>query len=254
VTGKELKRKLFPSGQDPEWAIVLGSGFDVWIDHIATGEKVPFHHVDGLSGVSVRGHGGYFTAGRVSGKPVVVAGGRLHLYEGRTAAQVVGPVRTLIGMGITGAVLSTAVGAVNAGLTPGDRVVITDQLNLTLEDPHSGSGGFPDMSRIYDKGCIDFLRDRGFKPGILAGIRGPSYETPAEVRALGVLGADVVCMSTVLEAMVLKSSGIRCAGVAVVANRAGSPGVTHEEVLKTVRMSADQCWPAIAALMVSGSG
>ena len=251
---EELRKKLFRAGPGPEWGLVLGSGFDVWLDHLSPGERVYFHSVDGLPPALVPGHGGFFTTGRVSGKQVAVVAGRLHLYEGWTADQVVEPVRWLHHMGVSSVLLTTAVGAVNPELTSGDRVVITDQLNLTAEDPHSGKGVFPDMSLLYDRSYLEFLSARGLKRGVLAGVRGPSYETPAEVKALEVMGADMVCMSTVLEALALRGAGIKCVGVAVVANRAGSAGTTHESVLETVRSSAEGLWPVVSALMAASSG
>jgi purine-nucleoside phosphorylase len=254
VTREELRERLFSTGAGPEWGLVLGSGFDVWLDHLSPGEKVSFHSLDGLSPALVPGHGGFFTAGCVSGKPVAVVAGRLHLYENRTAEQVVEPVRALHDMGVSSVLLTTAVGGVNPDLISGDRVVVTDQLNLTAEDPHAGKGVFPDTSLLYDRGYIEFLSNRGLKRGVLAGVRGPSYETPAEVRALEVMGADIVCMSTVLEALALSGAGIKCVGVAVVANRAGNSGITHEGVLQTVRASAEGIWPVVSALMTAASG
>lgn len=258
MTREELKEMLFGAGAGcdpgPEWGIVLGSGFDVWLDHLSPGKKVPFGDVDGVPPATVPGHGGYFTAGRVGGKPVVIAVGRLHLYEGFSATQTVEPVRIMESMGVTGIVLTTAVGSVYQDLAPGDGVVIKDQINLTGEDPHRGAGRFPDVSGLYDRPYLRFLRERGFKQGVLAGVKGPSYETPAEVRVLETMGADIVCMSTVLEALALAGTKVRCVGVAVVANRAGSQGMTHEEVLKVVGRSVEKFWPPVEALIGSGSG
>ena len=257
MTREELRGKLFGSGTEsdsgPEWGIVLGSGFDVWLDHLSPGKSVPFGDVNGLPPASVPGHGGYFVAGSVGEKPVAIAVGRLHLYEGLTAAQTVEPARVLRSMGASGVLLTTAVGSVNQNLASGDGIVITDQINLTGEDPHMGTIRFPDVSGLYDHDYVRFLSTKGLKQGVLAGVRGPSYETPAEVRALESLGADVVCMSTVLETLALAETGARCVGVAVVANRAGSPGITHDDVLRVVRRSAESLWQPVSDLIVSGS-
>jgi len=253
VTPEQLKQRLLPSGVNPEWGIVLGSGFDVWLEQLSPGERVPFGDVDDLHTASVPGHDGYFTAGFVGRKPVAIAAGRLHLYEGLTAVQAVDPVRVLKSLGVEGVLFTTAVGSVKQGLAPGDGIVITDQINLTGEDPHAGKARFPDVSNLYDDRCVNFLNDKGFKKGILAGVRGPSYETPAEARALETMGADVVCMSTVLEVLALAETGTRCVGVAVVANRAGSPGVTHDDVLNVVRRSAQNLWQTVSALIASES-
>lgn len=253
MTREELRVKLFGSGPGPEWGFVLGSGFDVWLEHLSPGKGVSFGDVDGLSAASVKGHDGYFTAGSVGGKPVAIAVGRLHLYEGLTAARIVEPVRVLKSMGVSGVVLTTAVGSVNQNLESGDGVVITDQINLTGDDPHTGTARFPDVSVLYDHDYVRLLSEKGLKQGVLAGVRGPSYETPAEVRALKTIGADIVCMSTVLEALALAGKGVKCVGVAVVANRAGSPGITHDDVLKVVRRSAESLWQPVSALIASGS-
>jgi purine-nucleoside phosphorylase len=253
VTREELQTKLFGSGPRPEWGFVLGSGFDVWLEHLSTGERVSFGDVDGLSATSVSGHEGYFTAASIGGKPVVIAVGRLHLYEGLTAAQAIEPVRILRSMGASGVLLTTAVGSVNQNLVSGEGVVITDQINLTGADPNEGTARFPDVSGLYDPACVRFLSDQGLRRGVLAGVRGPSCETPAEVRALEALGADIVCMSTVLEALALAGTGTRCVGVAVVGNRAGCPGITHDDVLRVVRRSAQNVWQAVSALIASGS-
>lgn len=251
MTREELREKLFGSGPGPEWGLVLGSGFDVWLDHLSPGEGVSFGAIDGLSPASVPGHGGYFTAGSVGGKLVVIAVGRLHLYEGLTAAQTVEPARVLGSMGASGVLLTTAVGSVNQGLASGDGVVISDQINLTGEDPHTGTARFPDASSLYYPGYVRILREKGLIQGVLAGVRGPSYETPAEVKVLATMGADIVCMSTVLEALALAGTGLRCAGVAVVANRAGTPGITHDDVMGVVRRSAESLWQAVSTLIAS---
>ena len=252
---QELKEALFgadtESASNPQWGIVLGSGFDLWLDHLSPGKKVPFGDVDGVHEATVAGHGGYFTAGQTGGKPVVIAVGRLHLYEGLSAVQVVEPVRIMESMGTTGVVLTTAVGSVHPDLAPGDEVVIRDQINLTGEDPHRGTARFPDASGLYDGRYRRFLREKGFREGVLAGVRGPSYETPAEVMALAAMGADIVCMSTVLEALALAGPKVRCVGVAVVANRAGSQGMRHDEVLEVVGRSVEKVWYPVSELIAS---
>ena len=237
----ELKRALFPPGVEPRWGIVLGSGFDAWLGGLFPGEKVPFSAVEGLGTPTVEGHEGYLTAGRVGAVPVAVSVGRLHLYEGWAVSEVVAPARTLASLGASSVLLTTAVGSLVDGLTPGQGVVITDQINLTGRDPHTGTGRFQDASSLYDPDYI-----RALKKG---GLAGPSFETPAEVRALASLGADVVCMSTVLEVLALAAMKVRCAAVAVVANAAGVSGTSHAGVLGTVRKGAVPLWPSVADLM-----
>lgn len=251
---EELKARLFDPGTGPEWGIVLGTGFDVWLERISPGRKVEFGEVDGLRDTTALGHGGFFTAGRVEGITVVVAAGRFHLYEGLSVHQVVEPVQLLRSMGVRSVLLTAAVGSIREEIRPGEGLVIMDQINLTGDDPHTGTGRFPDVSALYDPGYVEQLAQAGLRKGVLAGVRGPSYETPAEVNALKFLGADVVCMSTVLEALALAETGVKCAAVVVAANRAGAPGLSHGEVLDSGRFSAEQLWPVVSAFIGSEAG
>jgi purine-nucleoside phosphorylase len=248
----QLRDKLFGPEIVPAWGLVLGSGFDGWQDHLSGIQSVPFEDVEGVQGPTVFGHGGCFTGGFLEKVPVAVCSGRLHLYEGLTAWQVTAPVRVLAEMGVSSMLLTTAVGAVSSLVSPGDVVTVVDQINLTGEDPNEGTGQFPDASALYDQSYVKFLQRSGLGKGVLAGVRGPSYESPAEVRALESIGADMVCMSTVLEALTLAGCAVRCAAVAVVANRAGCKGTTHKEVVKKVRRVASGTWKAAGKLIVSG--
>ena len=252
MTREELREHLFGSGPCPEWGIVLGSGFDVWLKKLSPGEAVPFQDVDGVCASKVSGHGGYFTSGTIGGKPAAISAGRLHLYEGLTDSQVAEPVNVLRSMGVTSIMLTSAVGSVGRSFRPGDAVVIEDQINLTGEDPHTGAGRFVDASSLYDPLYVGLLYERGLKKGVLAGVRGPSFETPAEARFLEISGADVVCMSTVLEALVLAGTGVKCAGIVVVANKAGNREVTHEAVLDVVRRSAEALWEVVLDVIIHG--
>lgn len=253
MTGKELGARLFTGGFQPEWGLVLGTGFDVWLEHLSPCNKVLFGEIEGLPETTVPGHKGFFAAGTVAGVSVAVAVGRFHLYEGLAAPQIVKPVQLLQSMGVKSILLTAAVGSVRSGVEPGEALVIRDQINLTGEDPHTGTGRFPDPANLYDPALVHRLAEAGLKKGVLAGVRGPSYETPAEVAAIKTLGADVVCMSTVLEALALAGTGVKCAGLVVVANRAGSPGTAHEEVLRCARLAAERLWPAVSAVMGSAA-
>jgi purine-nucleoside phosphorylase len=247
----ELRSRLFDPKVVPVWGLVLGSGFGGWLDNLREVRTVPFGNVEGISRPTVFGHTGYFAGGYLDNIPVAVCSGRLHLYEGLSARQVTAPVSTLVAMGISSVLLTTAVGAVSDSVSTGEPIVVVDQINLTGTDPHEGTATFPDASILYDPSHIDLLARKGLKKGILAGVRGPSYETPAEVRALKTLGADVVCMSTVLEALVLAGSGVKCAALAIAANRAGVAGTVHEEVVQRVGSKADETWETIRELILS---
>ncbi|UCG39300.1 MAG: purine-nucleoside phosphorylase [bacterium] len=255
MTPERLRGRLLGAGLVPAWGIVLGSGFDDWLKRLTnTSAPVPFAEAAGLRPATTAGHAGRFVGGWVEDVPVAVCDGRLHLYEGLSAAEVVAPVLALVGMGASSILLTTAVGSVRADLAPGDAVAVTDQINLTGQDPHTGRGFFPDAARLYDAGYARKLAAAGLKEGVLAGVRGPSFETRAEVAALRAMGADMVCMSTVLETLAAAGSGARCAGVALVANEAGSAGVTHEEVVETVRAAAAHAWEKVRTLILSPDG
>jgi purine-nucleoside phosphorylase len=131
-------------------------------------------------------------------------------------------------------------------------VAVKDQLNLTGSDPLTGLGVFQDASSLYDTELLLKLRGLGFQAGILAGVKGPSYETPAEAAALAALGADLVCMSTVLEVIRAASLGMGTACLAAVANPAGSAGLNHQGVLEIVEESAKTCWPQVEKFLKDG--
>lgn len=244
----ELRLELFPQGETPVWGMVLGTGYGSWLDHLETGPRVPFAKVDGVAASTTVGHPGYFTSANVTGVPVIITAGRLHLYEGLNVGDVVAPVRALAGTGITSCIVTCAVGGVSDRAVVGQLIAIEDQLNLTGLDPATGKGVFPDGSALYDSQHLDQLQNAGFDIGVLAGVRGPSFETPAEARALKALGADVVCMSTVLEVMELVRLGVRVAGVAAVANRAGAPDTDHNRVLAEVSAAVDSSWEPLSVL------
>jgi purine-nucleoside phosphorylase len=247
----QLRNRLFDPKVVPSWGLVLGSGFGSWLDHLSDVRTVPFGELEGISSPTVYGHTGFFAGGFLGDVPVAVCSGRLHLYEGLNARQVTAPVGALVEMGVSSVLLTTAVGAVSRSFSAGESVIIVDQINLTGADPHEGTTRFPDASALYDPSYIGMLAGSGLKKGILTGVRGPSYETPAEVRALKALGTDIVCMSTVLEALFLAGSGVRCAAVAVVANRAGAGGVVHEDVVRKVESEAGGTWEAVRGLILS---
>jgi purine-nucleoside phosphorylase len=246
----QLRGTLFDPGITPVWGLVLGSGFGGWLEKLRDVRTVPYKEVKGIDSPTVLGHKGFFAGGHLESVPVAVCSGRLHLYEGFSARQVTSPVGVLVEMGVSSVLLTTAVGAVSGSASAGESMAVVDQINLTGTDPHEGTGRFPDASVLYDPSHLDLLTRNGLNKGILAGVRGPSYETPAEVRALEALGADIVCMSTVLEALALAGTGVRCAAVAHVANRAGIGGTVHDKVVKKVESEAYRAWKAVRELIL----
>ena len=200
----------------------------------------------GLPASSVPGHAGKFVFGRISGTPVVLMKGRVHLYEGHDARSVTAGVRWMAGQGIDRIVLTNAAGTLHPGFLPGSWMMLGDHLNLTGTSPLEGAD-FIDMSVAYDAAWREEFRLAAIAAGMVlhegvyAGLRGPQYETPAEIKMLRTIGADAVGMSTVLETIQARSLGLRVAAFSCLTNWAA--GITpetldHHEVLETGRQAA----------------
>ena len=233
----------------PEWGIVLGSGLGSLVDEVDAILSVPYEEIPGLPVSTVSGHAGRFVFGRLAGKRVLVAQGRVHLYEGRTAEEVTAAVRFMDALGVKKLVLTNAAGSLRADFAPGTWMLLSDHLNLTGTSPLLGGPNFVDMSAAYSAELrAHFSRLAAeekivLHEGVYAGLPGPQYETPAEVRMLRTLGADAVGMSTVLETIQARALGMEVAAFSCLTNMAAglSPGVLdHREVLATGRASAAQ--------------
>lgn len=224
----------------PEVGVVLGSGLGGTADAVSNARSLPYGRIPGLADCSAPGHrsrlvAGELAAGREAPLPVAMLLGRHHLYEGRTAEEAVFGVRLLGTLGVRRLVLTAAVGAIHPGLRVGDFLRIDDHLNLTgtspLEGPEPGPElRFPDLTRAWDAdlgAALERAASRLGMPllaGVYAGVRGPQFETPAEIRMLRTVGADVVGMSVVLEAIAARHLGIRLAGLAFASNLAAGIG------------------------------
>jgi len=252
----------------PVVGVVLGSGLGALADRLEGAVSIPYVEIPEFPAVSVAGHAGRLVVGTLGGVPVAAMQGRVHAYEGWSAEDVVFGVRLLAATGVRALLVTNAAGAVNPTLAPGDLVRITDQLNLTGQNPLTGPNDerlgprFPDMSQPYDPqlgAILDGSAARlgiGLGTGVYAGVVGPSYETPAEIRMLRILGADLVGMSTVLEVIAARHAGIRVAAVSLVTNLAaglaGKP-LSHAEVLAAGEGARDRvtrlatAWTAEAA-------
>lgn len=243
----DLIRRHCPS--PPALAVVLGSGFGAVLAAAQTEATLDFADLPGFIAPSVPGHRGRLLVGRLGGAPVILLAGRAHFYEGHPMAEVVFPIRVLAELGIRVLLLTNAAGGIRPDLAPGDLVMLTDHLNCMGANPlrgESGPGRFVDLSEVYDARLRERLRQAAasenfaLKEGIYAAVSGPSYETPAEVRALAALGADLVGMSTVPEAITARARGLQVAGLSCVTNRAAGLGgrISHKEVLETGRRVA----------------
>jgi purine-nucleoside phosphorylase len=219
--------------------IVLGSGLGVLADEVEISREVGFAEA-GLAASTVPGHAGKFLFGKIGGKDVILMQGRVHLYEGHGAQAVTAGVRWMARQGVDSLVLTNAAGTLNRDFAPGEWMMLSDHLNLTGASPLSGAT-FIDMSVAYDAAWrADFRKAAaagGMKlnEGIYASLRGPQYETPAEIRMLRTMGADAVGMSTVLEAIQARALGLRVVGFSCLTNWAAGmqENLNHEEVIET---------------------
>lgn len=232
-------------GMAPEVALVLGSGLGGLADAIESPVHIPYGEIPGFAAATVVGHAGRLVAGRLEGRRVLGYQGRSHAYEGHSAPALAMPVRVAAALGARTLIVTCAAGGVSPELAAGDLMLLEDHLNLMGQNPLvgpvlPGEERFPDMSRAYDPVlralAARVAADQGtpVKAGVYAALLGPSYETPAEVRMLGRLGADAVGMSTVPEVIAARAGGMRVLGIALITNAAaglsGAP-LTHEEVV-----------------------
>ena len=235
----------------PETVIVLGSGLGVFKNNINIKETIPYDCIPGFKGSSVEGHSNTLIIGAVSGKPIIAMNGRFHYYEGYSMQEVTFPIKVFAKFGVKNLILSAAVGSVSDNLKPCDIMVINDHIKFFDENPLRGANNselgtrFPDMTNIYQSLKTEKLKpvyeyitnDLGleYKEGIYAFMPGPSYETPAEIRALKILGANVVGMSTVPEAIVSNYCGLNTIAFAAISNYAAGiidQPLNHEEVIE----------------------
>jgi len=235
-------------GWNADLAIVLGSGLSALVSAADSKNNVAYSEFPELPKPSVPGHAGRFVLGKVGDARVIFAQGRVHLYEGHAASQVTAGVRILAAAGIKRLILTNAAGVANESFSPGGWMMIGDHINLTGTTPLLGSAQFVDLTEVYSKKWrAKFARaakaeDITLYEGVYAGLLGPQYETPAEVRMLRSLGADAVGMSTVLEAIQARALGLEVAGFSCLTNWAAGIGdapLSHEEVLDTGRNAAD---------------
>lgn len=246
-----------------EVAVVLGSGLSEVFP--LQGERtLPFGQIPGFPAPSVAGHAGEVAVGEVSGRTVLVQRGRVHPYEGHPLADVVLPVRAYARLGVKVLVLTNASGGIAHGLEAGDLVLLSDHINLLGDNPLRGPNfdalgtRFPDMTGVYDPALRRAARELawelgiGLKEGVYLATLGPSYETPAEIRAFRALGADLVGMSTVSEAIAARHAGMKILGISCVTNLAAgvSPQpLSHDEVIETSRRRAADLGRFLTALV-----
>ncbi|MDD5687021.1 MAG: purine-nucleoside phosphorylase [Elusimicrobia bacterium] len=245
----EESKKFIENKTDinPEIGLILGSGLSSVADTVLNSMKIPFSEIPHFAKSTVEGHKGEVVLGKLSGKKIIIMAGRLHFYEGHTLKDVTYPVRLMKYMGVQKLIITSAVGAVNKKFRPGDIMLITDHINFMGGNPLVGQEGvlqgsrFPDMSEIYRNELMKkseiSAKKLGIKiqKGVYLAVTGPSYETPAEISMTRVLGADVVGMSTVPEAIVANHCGIKVLGISYISNMAAGISkqpLNHMEVIE----------------------
>jgi len=248
----------------PRAAVVLGSGLGAFADELADRTDVPYSGIPGWPASTAIGHAGKLVFGKLDGQDVAVMAGRSHLYEGYTPAQVTMGVRMLHRLGVESIVFTNAAGGINLSYGQGALVLISDHINLQGSNPLIGPNDdslgprFPDMSDAYSvtgRAIAHEVADQlGIKlaDGVYAALTGPSYETPAEIRYLRIIGADLVGMSTVPEVIVANHMGMKVVAISCVTNMAAGilpQKINHEEVLETGRRVRDTLVRFLKALL-----
>jgi len=233
--------------ETPQVGVVLGSGLGAFAETLDDATVTPYTDILGWPRSTAVGHAGKLVVGEVEGTRVAVLAGRAHLYEGYTAEQAVFGIRALRKMGVESVVLTNAAGGVNVKFGAGQLVLISDHINLLGQNPLTGPNDdslgprFPDMTESYSKEYREIARAAGLEmgldlpEGVYAAVPGPSYETPAEIRYMRTIGADLVGMSTVPETIAANHMGMRVLGISCVTNAAAGvldQKLNHTEVLE----------------------
>lgn len=246
---EEAKAAVLRRADPPEVALVLGSGLGSYADTLEGSEAIPYVEIPHMPLSAVAGHAGNLVCGTRGGRRVAAMQGRFHLYEGHPADAVVFGVRLLACLGAKTLIITNAAGGLSEKLAAGDLMAIVDQLNLTGRNLIGVAEGsfappFIDMTEAYDRELIDLAKrvasdaEVSLREGVYAGLLGPAYETPAEVRMLRKMGADAVGMSTVLEVIAARQVGMRVLGISCITNAGAGMGKTllsHEEVTETAK-------------------
>ncbi len=233
------------AGRTPQVAIVLGSGLGFLGDDVEAPVRIPYRDLPGFPDPGVAGHKGELVAGTLEGVPVIVQSGRFHLYEGHPVALAALPVRVFAALGVHTLVLTNAAGGLRPTFAAGTLMLIADHINLMWRNPlrgqvAAGDERFPDMSEPYDRELRALARQAArdarvrLEEGVYCALLGPSYETPAEIRAYRRLGADAVGMSTVPEVIAARARGMRCVAFSTITNPAAGmgPPLSHHDVLE----------------------
>ncbi len=249
----------------PAIGVVLGSGLGAFADELTARSDIPYGDIPGWPGSTAVGHAGKLIVGKLGDTDVAVMAGRAHLYEGYSAAQVTFGVRVLRALGVRSMVFTNAAGGINLAYERGGLVLISDHINLQGANPLVGPNDdalgprFPDMSEAYSRAYREIAKQVAKElcvpvgEGVYAAVLGPSYETPAEIRYMRAIGADLVGMSTALEAIAANHAGMKVLGISCVTNMAAGvipeSKLVHEEVLEAGAMVRDTLVRFLKALL-----
>jgi purine-nucleoside phosphorylase len=232
----------------PQIGLVLGSGLGGFADSLAGATRIPYAEIPAFPRSTAIGHAGQMVIGKAGAVPVAVMQGRVHLYEGYSAHEVAFPMRVFARMGIRAVILTNAAGGINLNYQQGALVLIRDHINLQGANPLTGPNDdrfgprFPDMTHAYERSYRDLAREEASKlgmtlhEGVYAALLGPNYETPAEIKYLRTIGADLVGMSTVFEVIAARHIGIKVLAISCVTNMAAGivdQPLSHQEVMET---------------------
>lgn len=238
----------------PEVGIILGSGLGFLVEEIQNPVLLPYTNIPHFPVTTVEGHQGQLAIGKFENKSVVMMQGRFHYYEGYSMEDVVYPVRVMSQLGIKNLIITNAAGGVNVDFQPGDLMLINDHINLMGANPLIGPNirqfgdRFPDMSEAYNLKLRELARSTAkdlsiqVQEGVYAGVTGPSYETPAEIRYMRIIGADAVGMSTVPEVIVANHMGINVLGISCITNMAAGvlpEKLNHDDVVEVANKAKD---------------
>lgn len=249
----------------PRVALVLGSGLGHLAERVRDAVRIPYAEIPGFHVPTVAGHHGELVAGTLAGRPVLVQSGRFHMYEGHPADVAALPVRAFAALGVEVLFLTNAAGGIRRTFRPGTLMLVADHVNLQFRNPLigpvlPGEGRFPDMSDPWDPALRALARDAArrvgvaLEEGVYAGLLGPTYETPAEIRMLERLGADAVGMSTVPEVTVARALGLRCVGISTVTNPAAGISPTplsHAEVMDVAAAAGEGLGRLVEAVVAA---
>ncbi|MCJ8011147.1 purine-nucleoside phosphorylase [Paenibacillus sp. KQZ6P-2] len=248
----------------PEVGLILGSGLGILADLIQDGISIPYQDIPHFPVSTVEGHEGELLLGTIEGRAVVMMKGRFHMYEGYGPEVTAFPVRVMKELGVQSLLVTNAAGGVNTSYEPGDLMLISDHLNLTGKNPLIGPNDaalgvrFPDMSEAYSCRLRSLLKDTAeskgihVQEGVYAGLLGPTYETPAEIRMLRTLGADAVGMSTVSETIVARHAGLEVLGISCISNMAAGildQPLSHDEVMETTELVREKFLSLVLAVI-----